>query len=125
MNHGRIRVEPVQPELSTILQRIVSDDTFIKTIANAVAEAVKRHILEDSQLLDSIVDTVSQNISTAMSMETNKLKAELKTATKTLSDKIQKLESAHDEAEQYSRRNCLLIHGAAESTDEKTASFAC
>ena len=85
-----------------------------------MAEAVKRHILEDAQLLDSIVDTVSQNISTAMSMETNKLKAELKTTTKTLSEKIQKLESAHDEAEQYSRCNCLLIHGAAESTDEDT-----
>ena len=36
-----------------------------------MAEAVKRHILEDSQLLDSIVDTVSQNISTAMSHSTD------------------------------------------------------
>ena len=37
-----------------------------------------------------------------------------------LSTKIEKLEKLQDQQEQYSRRNCLLIHGIAEEKEEIT-----
>ena len=37
-----------------------------------------------------------------------------------LSTKIEKLEKIHDQQKQYSRRNCFLIHGIAEATEEIT-----
>ena len=37
-----------------------------------------------------------------------------------LSTKVEKLEKLQDQQEQYSRRNCLLIHGIAEEKEEIT-----
>ena len=37
-----------------------------------------------------------------------------------LSTKVEKLEKLQDQQEQYSRRNCLLVHGIAEEKEEIT-----
>ena len=37
-----------------------------------------------------------------------------------LSTRIEKLEKLQDQQEQYSRRNCLLVHGIAEEKEEIT-----
>ena len=37
-----------------------------------------------------------------------------------MAQKIDKLENLVDREEQYSRRNCLLVHGIAETNDENT-----
>ena len=39
---------------------------------------------------------------------------------KTLSSKISKLEKQADQQEQYSKRNCLLVHGIKEVRGKKT-----
>ena len=40
--------------------------------------------------------------------------------TSEMAQKIDKLENLVDQQEQYSRRNCLLVHGIAETNDENT-----
>ena len=37
-----------------------------------------------------------------------------------MAKRIDELENVADRQEQYSRRNCLLIHGIAETQDENT-----
>ena len=45
---------------------------------------------------------------------------DLKSEVDSLSTKIEKLEKLQDQQEQYSRRNCLLVHGIAEEKEEMT-----
>ena len=45
---------------------------------------------------------------------------DLKSEVDSLSTKIEKLEKLQDQQEQYSRRNCLLVHGIAEEKEEIT-----
>ena len=37
-----------------------------------------------------------------------------------MNERIEELENKIDRQEQYSRRNCILIHGIAENKEEKT-----
>ena len=46
--------------------------------------------------------------------EQRKIIEELKSEVNSLSTKIEKLERFQDQQEQYSRRNCLLVHVIAE-----------
>lgn len=41
-----------------------------------------------------------------------------------LNNKIERLENRHDESEQYSRRNCLLLHGIPEANQEDPVNLA-
>ena len=50
----------------------------------------------------------------------DKIIEDLKSEVDSLSTKIEKLEKLQDQQEQYSRRNCLLIHGIAEEKEEIT-----
>ena len=47
----------------------------------------------------------------------NKIIEVLKSEVNSLSTKIEKLEKFQDQQEQYSRRNCLLVHGIAEEKE--------
>ena len=50
----------------------------------------------------------------------DKITEDLKSEMDGLSTKIEKLEKLQDQQEQYSRRNCLLVHGIAEEKEEVT-----
>ena len=50
----------------------------------------------------------------------DKIIEDLKSEVDSLSTKIEKLEKLQDQQEQYSRRNCLLVHGIAEAKEEIT-----
>ena len=50
----------------------------------------------------------------------DKIIEDLKSEVDSLSTKIEKLEKLQDQQEQYSRRNCLLVHGIAEQKEEIT-----
>ena len=50
----------------------------------------------------------------------DKIIEDLKSKVDSLSTKIEKLEKLQDQQEQYSRRNCLLVHGIAEEKEEIT-----
>ena len=54
------------------------------------------------------------------SAKKDKIIEDLKSEVDSLSTKIEKLEKLQDQQEQYSRRNCLLVHGIAEEKEEKT-----
>ena len=49
---------------------------------------------------------------------------ELRTQVTELTDKVSNLSVQVDEQEQYSRRNCLLIHGVEENQNEDTDTFS-
>ena len=46
--------------------------------------------------------------------------SELKNQVKYLNEKVEAMDRSLDRREQYSRRNCLLIHGAKENEKEDT-----
>ena len=46
--------------------------------------------------------------------------SELKNKVKYLNEKVEAMDRSLDRREQYSRRNCLLIHGAKENEKEDT-----
>ena len=50
----------------------------------------------------------------------DKIIEDLKLEVDSLSTKIEKLEKLQDQQEQYSRRNCLLVHGIGEEKEEFT-----
>ena len=50
----------------------------------------------------------------------DKIIEDLKSEVDSLSTKIEKIEKLQDQQEQYSRRNCLLVHGIAEEKEEIT-----
>ena len=52
--------------------------------------------------------------------EQRKIIEDIKSELDSLSTKIEKLEKLQDQQEQYSRRNCLLVHGIAEEKEEVT-----
>ena len=50
----------------------------------------------------------------------DKILEDLKSEVDSLSTKIEKPEKLQDQQEQYSRRNCLLVHGIAKEKEEIT-----
>ena len=50
----------------------------------------------------------------------DKIIQDLKSEVDSLSTKVEKLEKLQDQQEQYSRRNCLLVHEIAEEEEEIT-----
>ena len=50
----------------------------------------------------------------------DKIIEDLKSDVDSLSTKTEKLEKLQDQQEQYSRRNCLLVHGTAEEKEKIT-----
>ena len=50
----------------------------------------------------------------------NEIISNLQLEVRTLSSKVSKLEKQADQQEQYSRRNCLLVHGIKEVRSEAT-----
>ena len=74
---------------------------------------------ELSTLVTSIVDGVLSGINTKMQTMEDQI-TNLKKENSTLNSRVQKLESAAEAAEQYSRRNCLRVSGIGENTFENT-----
>jgi hypothetical protein len=118
--------------LASQLKEILSSDgRFIDTLADTVASV----LLNSTQLVNSITeklrssiqDEVSQHVYRALSMDMEKHtieRSKLLEEQKVLAKQIATMETKLDEYEQYSRRNCLLIHGIAEKDDENTNSVA-
>ena len=85
----------------------------IDIITQAVCDAVEERLKE----------TVTAKVYDAINMDLEKKCSDikkLKEQMESLEKSINKLETAKDEAEQYSRRNCLTIQGVRETPDENT-----
>jgi hypothetical protein len=106
---------------------LTSDESLINTLADTIANL----IINSAELLKTITDKlktaleddVTQHVYKAVSMDVEKQNHQLstmRTDQEQLTRTISHLEEKLDEHEQYSRRNCLLIHGLPEKTKEDT-----
>ena len=96
--------------LPTLLQNLKSDEKWLELVSSKVCE----YIIQNESFCQIVCDSLSLQFQNQLEKLKNEA-AELKNCNKQLEDKL-------EEQEQYSRRNCLLIHGipasAGENTDE-------
>lgn len=92
-----------------IMDAIVDEICKSEKIVEAVASHLKQRITQEVyETTNFETETIKSN---ATAMEVNQGK---------LMKRIDQLEHVIDEQEQYSRRNCLLVHGLPESDNEDT-----
>lgn len=121
----------LQNEITNLLTK---DETLMNVITEAVAKAISAHIIASTSLIKDIAETItsdatfteqiSQNIHTALEIGESARTKRLVEHQAQLEKKIKVLEDKQEEQEQYSRRNCLLIHGIEEDDDEDTTQLA-
>ena len=80
------------------------------------------HIKGDKQLeeLKSSVEVMSDKFDEYEKDRKEKIINELQNEVSFLKERIDLLEKKPDDSEQYSRRNCLLVHGVEEQEQENT-----
>ena len=90
---------------------------MIKCAINSEVEPIVKSIVEP--LVKSIVEGVTKSLSKKIETLETENKT-LKSQVKSLNSKVEALELANDNAEQYSRRNCVRIVGIPSSPEENT-----
>lgn len=129
----------------TLKGMLTTDDNLKKSIADAVSKAIINNLLTSEDILDQLVERLCGNDNFTATICNNiqdKVASEITKSTThdiaIANDKIRHLESnitqlqkglatadaKIEEAEQYSRRNCLLIHGIPERNNEVTNAIA-
>lgn len=114
-------VQLLQPLISSVVTGILQTPEIFNSLVNAVSQAVA------AKIADKITPAVKQSVYESVSMDITTTNKEVDKLSKELSKlKNEKLvlEGRVEEGEQYSRRNCLLLHGVPESPDENTTSLA-
>ena len=118
---------------SAILEIIQTDEDIMNSVIESVSQAIVTKFMNNPKLMDKltkkvieggVLDRVKQEL-----YESFKFDAE--TSAENLNDmgqRVEKLERANDALrdeldaqEQYSRRNCLLLHGVPETEADTTA----
>lgn len=115
---------------------MTSDKDMIQKITSAISSSIVEHLLASQDLLNALISTIvkdaefekaldngRQEIYDSLSLDLEKSAGNIKTLQDhctNLEETISKLESEIDQQQQYSRRNCLLVHGIAESDSENT-----
>jgi hypothetical protein len=110
---------------------LTSDTTLIQTLADTIASI----LINSTDLLEKVTDKIkssmeeeiSQQVYQSVSMDLErqtKLITSLQEQQATLIKQLSAMEGKLDEHEQYSRRNCLLIHGLPETHKENTTTIA-
>ena len=97
-----------QDIISIITQNLCQDGEFIESISKSVA----------SQITEKVSDGIYRSTKYDMDCIDDKTGTN-KDSIKSLEDKINTLSAIMDDQEQYSRRNCLLIHGIPEFIQKK------
>ena len=96
----------------------------VKELFLLAQENKEKHIKGESDLseLTEVIDLISGKFDDYESerREKDKIVKELKSEVSDLKVSVKNLENQLDRQEQYSRRNCILIHGIAERKDENT-----
>ena len=128
------------PVKDQVLQLLTSDSDVLQQIAESVSTAIVERLLSSDDRIKSIITAVirTDEFKEALTMEReelyesitfdlaeSKMKAEtLETKNDDLTLQITKLEEEVDSLQQYSRRNCLLIHQVHEVPKEDTDELA-
>ena len=71
-------------------------------------------------LIDELTDVITKKVADALKDTYEFELAERDQKISALEKKVDDLEMLQDDAEQYSRRNCLVVHGLVEKKDEST-----
>lgn len=122
-------------EIKESLKQILVDTKFLEPLVSSIVST----LLQTPDIFNKLVDAVTKSLSNTISeklkpdleqsihdsvlvdIQTNKRELEkLKQDLNKLKNEKTKLETQFDDAEQYSRRNCLLLHGVPEVTNEDT-----
>lgn len=115
--------------LQSIIEPIASlvSDKIINTSCSQIIDKLAENLLKNktfiTSIADSVKDAIAQEIYEATTIDTAKHADELSLLSqkyKEISTLNRNLTDNLDDLEQYSRRNCLLLHGIKESSDEKT-----
>ena len=109
--------------LSSIQDALLNEDTL-----KIIVESVLTQLLTTPDFINKIVDAAVSNVKQTLNVadictNTDATKKNAKSI-KALEDKCKSLEAKLDDIEQYSRRNCLLLHGVKESRKEDTTTTA-
>lgn len=109
----------LQPLVSSIVSVVLLTPEVFNPLVDAVSKALTNKISE------KLKPNIEQNLYEAVSMDMQGTKKEVSMLTKELTkirNEKNQLELRVDDAEQYSRRNCLLLHGVPENPNEDTTS---
>ncbi len=99
----------LQPLITSVVTNIMKSPEIFNSLVEAVTKAVTEKISQ------SIYDSMSHDIAC-----TQEKVDQLEDSIKELKIANDQLKQELDDAEQYSRRNCLLLHGIKESKKENT-----
>ena len=92
----------------------MGDSNLIKVIAEAVSSLIVEKIAGSDEIIEKVSNSIAEQPN-FMNSITTKLQAESHRLYDELQAKNSELELRIDELEQYSRRNCLVLHGIVES----------
>lgn len=109
------------PSGSNPSSHVTLRDEDLQKIASFMKESFQNQVIEITQasLQQSVTELVNSIVSGVLSGLNSKITL-LENENRQLQQRIQQLETAADNAEQYSRRNCLRISGVQEAETENT-----
>ena len=114
------------PEVENVSTQVTLSDTHLQKISDLMQASFQPQMVQIvqesfksqvSDLVSSIVQGVLQGLQTKV--------ATLENENADLKNRVTSLETALDNAEQYSRRNCLKISGVPETTELSTDDYVC
>ena len=117
---------------AAITHFIRNDETVMQAIFDTVSNALVKKIFSNKSFIDTlsiklmengVFDGVKQSVYEANAMDTSRTYASVTAIESKLGDLSNNNKALSDEVdalEQYSRRNCLLLHGVPESSKDTT-----
>lgn len=113
------------PDCVAILLNCLKNlETQVNSIYTELAETKQFRIKGDKHLeeLSSSISSINEKFKTYEQerKEKNKIIEDLQNSNAKLEKQVDDLERKMDRQEQYSRRNCILIHGISETSNENT-----
>ncbi|XP_072028002.1 uncharacterized protein [Amphiura filiformis] len=111
----------LHPLVSSVVSVVLLTPEIFNPLVDAVSKALTKKITEmlKPEIKQSVYESVSMDIE-----DTKKEMATLRQELNQVRKEKTQLENRVEEAEQYSRRNCLLLHGVPEKPKEDTTAVA-
>ena len=113
-----------------ILELIGTDEDVMKSIVDSVSQVIVTKLLSndsfiaklaDGLMKDGVLDAVKQNVYDACALDDEKISSTVESLERRVGDldnDNRALREELDTMEQYSRRNCLVVHGIPESKED-------
>ena len=121
---------------AAILELISTDEDVMKLIVDSVSQVIVTKLLinetfitklADGIMKDGVLDAIKQNVYEACALEDQKISSTVESLERRVGDLDNDNRALREELntmEQYSRRNCLVVHGIPESETKEDCSDA-